>query len=577
MILKMEQTSNSKVLVFGSFSEDETRLFQRQSMEGAMRPLEEKELQFGSLDFAAICSLGGLNVEAKKKDLSQGSKVHQQSKLVEAETIGGLNVEPKQQDLSQGSKVHQQSKLAKAETPPKEKTSDDIQGISVNVKENGSAKGLSYCVNGDLSFMSTPLNKNGSPKLPTSPKLPVLEERNSSDINSIVKGNSISNNISVDSSAAVPSKMSRKTLDERGAAVKILLPRGLINSGNLCFLNSTLQALLSCSPFVQLLQDLRTRNIPKTGYPTLQAFVEFISDFDMPSDLSLKKNEMAVLETGRPFTPFMFEPVLRNFTPDLPTCISGRPRQEDAQEFLSFVMDQIHDELLKLDGNFSCLNGGKISLVSSVEDEDWETVGPKNKSAVTRTQSFMPSELSAIFGGQLRSVVKARGYRASATVQPFLLLHLDIFPEAVHTIEDALRLFSAPETLEGYRTSAGKAGVVSASKSVKIQTLSKMIILHLMRFGYGSKGSTKLHKPVCFPLELILGRELLVSPSAEGRRYELVATITHIGREPSKGHYTADARYSDGQWLRYDDASVTAVSISKVLHDQAYVLFYRQL
>ncbi|VVA41800.1 PREDICTED: ubiquitin carboxyl-terminal hydrolase [Prunus dulcis] len=39
----------------------------------------------------------------------------------------------------------------------------------------------------------------------------------------------------------------------------VLLPRGLMNSGNLFFLNATLQALLSCSPFVQLLQELRTR------------------------------------------------------------------------------------------------------------------------------------------------------------------------------------------------------------------------------------------------------------------------------------------------------------------------------
>lgn len=296
----------------------------------------------------------------------------------------------------------------------------------------------------------------------------------------------------------------------------------------------------------------------------------------MPNDLCLKKTEM-VLETGKPFSPIMFEPVLKNFTPDVPTSMSGRPRQEDAQEFLSFVMDQMHDELLKLNGCLLNLNGNASSLISSAEDDDWETVGPKNKSAVTRTQTFKPSELSDIFGGQLRSVVKARGKKASATVQPFLLLHLDIFSEAVRTIEDALRLFSAPEALEGYRTSAGKAGVVSASKSVKIQTLSKILIMHLMRFSYGSKGSTKLHKPVHFPLELFLGRELLVSPSSEGRRYELVATITHHGREPSKGHYTADARYSDGQWLRYDDASVTAVGTSKVLHDQAYVLFYRQL
>lgn len=84
-------------------------------------------------------------------------------------------------------------------------------------------------------------------------------------------------------------------------------------------------------------------------------------------------------------------------------------RQEDAQEFLIFVMGRMHDELLKLEGRLLSSNGNALSLISSAEDDDWETVGPKNKSAVTRTQSFMPSELSDIFGGQLRSVVKARG------------------------------------------------------------------------------------------------------------------------------------------------------------------------
>ncbi|KAL8483568.1 hypothetical protein ACS0TY_026305 [Phlomoides rotata] len=359
------------------------------------------------------------------------------------------------------------------------------------------------------------------------------------------------------------------------------LPRGLVNLGNLCFLNATVQALLSCAPFFELLHKIRNRDIPEVGYPTLHAFVDFISAFDIVTDSIDKRNEKTVLETGKPFRPIMFGSILKSFTPDIADNLSGRPRQEDAQEFLSFIMHQMHDELLKLDGQVSNGHGKTASLVSSTdesEDDNWETVGPRKKTAITRTQSFLPSKLSTIFGGQLRSVVKAKGNKASATIQPFLLLHLNICPERVCTVEDALRLFSAPETLEGYRTSAaGKAEVVTASKSVKILELSEIMVLHLMRFSYGSQGSAKLHKTVHFPLELVVSRELLVYPSAEGRRYQLVATITHHGRDPSKGHYTADARHPTGTWLHYDDASVTPIPENKVLHDQAYILFYKQL
>ena len=64
----------------------------------------------------------------------------------------------------------------------------------------------------------------------------------------------------------------------------------------------------------------------QVGYPTLTAFLEFIADFELPVDASLKKGEMAVPETGRPFRPAMFDRVLKKFTPDVPNSISGRPR-----------------------------------------------------------------------------------------------------------------------------------------------------------------------------------------------------------------------------------------------------------
>ncbi|KAF6999620.1 hypothetical protein CFC21_015622 [Triticum aestivum] len=373
---------------------------------------------------------------------------------------------------------------------------------------------------------------------------------------------------------AAPADDSVTSLNKEDYQNKPLLPHGLKNTGNICFLNATLQAFLSCFPFVQLVQGLRNRSIPKAGYPTLSAFIELVSQFDV-LDESTMKDERFALVAAKIINPTMFDQVLRNFTPDVPAGTSARPRQEDAQEFLSFAMDRMHDELLRLNGNGS--NSKEGMVVSSDDDDAWETVGRKNKSAIMRTQSFVPSDLSAIFGGKLQSVVKAAGNKASATVQPFLLLHLDIFPDAVQTLDDALHLFSTPESLEGYRTTAGKAGVVTARKSFKIHELSKIMILHLKRFSYGNRGCTKLYKPLHFPLELVLNRDLLSSPSSEGRRYELVATITHHGSGPSRGHYTADAKHDGGQWLRFDDGHVMPINVNKVLHNPAYILFYKQV
>lgn len=94
-------------------------------------------------------------------------------------------------------------------------------------------------------------------------------------------------------------------------------------------------------------------------------------------------------------------------------------------------MNGMHEELLNLKGKSSSIGGGKSSLVSSADDDEWETVGPKNRSAVTRTQSFVPSELSDIFGGQLRSMVKARGMsfilQVLAVLSSWIQMFIDSF------------------------------------------------------------------------------------------------------------------------------------------------------
>lgn len=56
---------------------------------------------------------------------------------------------------------------------------------------------------------------------------------------------------------------------------------------------------------------------------------------------------------------------------------------------------------------------------------------------------------SAMFGGALRSEVRAQGARASATIQPFTHLQLDIFPERVQSVADAFGFLTSAERLDG--------------------------------------------------------------------------------------------------------------------------------
>lgn len=60
--------------------------------------------------------------------------------------------------------------------------------------------------------------------------------------------------------------------------------------------------------------------------------MEFVSAFEVPSSSVLNK-DVAARDVGKPFSPLMFDGVLKNFTPDLPSGIVGRPRFVDAYTF----------------------------------------------------------------------------------------------------------------------------------------------------------------------------------------------------------------------------------------------------
>lgn len=142
-------------------------------------------------------------------------------------------------------------------------------------------------------------------------------------------------------------------------------------------------------------------------------------------------------------------------------------RQEDAEEFLSCLLNALHDEMV---ASLQTLQPPSEELPPSdpipevngdgeEQEEGWEQVGPKNKSVLTREAKFKTSPVSAMMRGQLRSVLHKTGARESATLEPFFSLQLDIQGKDIRSVEDALGGLTSRETLHGFTCSKTKQEV----------------------------------------------------------------------------------------------------------------------
>ena len=260
-----------------------------------------------------------------------------------------------------------------------------------------------------------------------------------------------------------------------------------------------------------------------------------------------------------------------------------RGHQQDAEEFLGFLLEEMHDECcramkstpVKASSGASTPTNGVTSPISESTESTaagegaWLEVGPKQKAAITRSSGTITTEspITKIFGGKLRSELRVPGMKNSVTLEPYQPLQLDIGAPQVNNIIDALKGLTRPETLHGEFNSPRGPGAL-ATKQVTIETLPPVLILHLKRFQYDNTGGTqKIWKKVGYPLELEIPKEVFPQHKRGGLlahgglpKYRLIGVVYHHGKNASGGHYTVDVRRQEGrEWIRLDDTVIHRV------------------
>ncbi|CAJ1957916.1 unnamed protein product [Sphenostylis stenocarpa] len=350
-------------------------------------------------------------------------------------------------------------------------------------------------------------------------------------------------------------------------------PIGLRNLGNSCYLNSVLQCLTYTPPlanFCLTLQHSSLCDFAASSCPFC------ILEKQISRSLKLDLSHDA---------PSKIQSCIRIFAEHF-RC----GRQEDAHEFLRYVIDACHNTCLRLkkhrrkggDANGGGGDGGGSTVVKE------------------------------IFGGALQSQVKCLccGYESNK-VDEIMDISLDVFHS--NSLKDSMQKFFQPEVLDGnnkYKCDSCKK-LVAAKKQMSILQAPNVLVIQLKRFE-GILGG-KIDKAVAFEEVLVLssfmckasqalnGNPIMITwivvklpifvtcgwsrlsslrkkslpldldPQPE---YKLFGTIVHSGYSPESGHYYAYIKDAMGRWYCCDDSSVTVATLQEVLSEKVYILFF---
>ncbi|XP_034077415.1 LOW QUALITY PROTEIN: ubiquitin carboxyl-terminal hydrolase 37-like [Gymnodraco acuticeps] len=297
---------------------------------------------------------------------------------------------------------------------------------------------------------------------------------------------------------STPFKKVRPTLDYSGwnkQRLTLAQPQpplqGFSNLGNTCYMNAILQSLFSLPSFSN---DMLRQSIPWKKVPInalLRRFAHLMAKKDVgcpetKKDL-LRKVKSAISSTAERFSGNM---------------------QNDAHEFLSQCLDQLKDDVEKMNKNWSneAAAWSSVACESGQEGAASAAKAEPGEEADTSRIYTCPVAVNMEFEVQHTITCKGCGEVVNKREQ-FNDLSIDL-PRRKKTlplrsIQDSLDLFFRMEEIE---YSCEKCNGKSATVTHKFSKLPRVLILHLKRYSFNAQLSlnSKLGQQVVIPRYLTL-------------------------------------------------------------------------
>ncbi|KAK6754225.1 hypothetical protein RB195_013305 [Necator americanus] len=334
---------------------------------------------------------------------------------------------------------------------------------------------------------------------------------------------------------------------------------GLYNMGNTCFMNATLQALFHTPLMLSIFskENFMSRVNPHNKMGTGGVISAVFSAM------------MDVIWSGQ-YTAIKPQRFLRLFASQVNACLADG-HQHDASEFQLFLLDALHEDTNQVTKRVSFEQNYKGGSHILNDAKDYEK----------KSRQFSYSPINKIFNLQTVSELSCSACgEQSATFEECSLITVELPVHASRTsLQQCLSSHFSQTTLDGDcrwncpRCRAPKR----ASRLTKLWSLPPVVVVHLKRFSMENGDYAKNTMPVDFdPGRLDLSEYLHQNSPENPEPYRLYAVTNHCGRLNS-GHYTALVCHgTTGEWLRFDDESVSSSSANGINTSEAYMLYYKR-
>lgn len=329
---------------------------------------------------------------------------------------------------------------------------------------------------------------------------------------------------------------------------------GLANLGNTCFLNATLQCLSHTYELNHFL-DKKKDNFKER----MNKIPESLILWEWDKLRKLMWSENCVIQPGGFLQSIQRVARIKDLT------IFTGYLQNDAEEFLRFVIDCFHNSLKR---------EVRMSISGNASTEQDKTA-VACYSMMQKMYSKEYSEFIKLFYGiHVSTVSSLESNYSNISPEPFFNMQIEI--GSTKTLEGCIRNYTHEEVLE-HKIDVSEEGEPTkkerAKRKIEFWNLPDILVITLKRFDANGRKNKVF---VDFPLTDLNLSKYVIGYDKESYKYDLYGICNHSGGTRG-GHYTAFVKNANQKWYLFNDTAVTEITnTNKIKSPQAYCFFYRK-